>query len=288
MSKKLIAGAGVVASFAVALAPLATFADTVSPSDQHTDQLVLTVLPSCAFGSPTTRQNIDGVGHDNGTGDYAASATTSGTEYNISATVWNETTQATSDASGALHDGSGNTEDHNTGDIDSTGYGILVGEGGVSATNGLANPSEHTVHRSMLAGTKTDTFAQTTLTVVCNNGGGYSITALATALTNGTTGEDIPVTTDYSATASGYALKTLAVEASNGMSLATSGDPATAVTTVAPTSETILASKNGVSKDAGDTLTITYGVGVKPSQKAATYAGTVTYKLYKGVNGAGA
>ena len=44
MSKKIIAGLGVVAGLAVALAPVATFAMDVS--DQHTDQLVLTVLPS--------------------------------------------------------------------------------------------------------------------------------------------------------------------------------------------------------------------------------------------------
>ena len=49
MSKKLIAGAGVVASLAVALAPLATYADITS-SDIHDDELVITVSSSCTFG----------------------------------------------------------------------------------------------------------------------------------------------------------------------------------------------------------------------------------------------
>ena len=280
MSKKLIAGAGVVASFAVALAPLATFADTVTPSDQHTDELVVTVLPSCTFGSASknTSPYPSGIEHDGSTGNYGANAADSNYAANgkISATAWNTTQTAEASASVADSDEGG----HNADDVASTGYGIN-GEGGVLAAN--ENASEHTVHRSMLAGTTTDTFAQTTMWVVCNNGGGYSITAQAVALTDGaqTSPKTIAVQS-YSATQSGYLLKAITTaDESGAMTIGTAAD-------VAPTNETIIATKNSVSKEAGDSLTVTYGMGISSAQEADTYAGKVTYKLYKGVNGAGA
>ncbi|MBQ3294412.1 hypothetical protein IJG98_01620 [Candidatus Saccharibacteria bacterium] len=277
MSKKLIAGAGVVASFAIALAPLATFADTVNPSDQHTDKLILTVLPSCTFGSAARTESgapdyfVSGITHDNSEGNYAAD-TANGTK---SATAWTtaETTTGTAGATDSTDSG-----DHNTAVLDSTGYGVLEGEGGVTSTNGRTNASHHTVHRSMLAGTSTANFATTTLYVVCNNGGGYSVTSTATALSNGTVAEDIPVVaaSGYSDTTSGYN-GIVSVETSNGM---------TRVADIVQNGETIIATKAGVSKDDGDSVTIEYGAGIKSSQKADTYVGTVTYKLYKGVNGA--
>jgi len=285
MSKKLIAGAGVVASFAVALAPLATFATQASnPSDVHTDQLVLTVLPSCTFGSAAknTSPYPSGITHNNSQGDYGADGTTANEPYTHGATAWNNgdstSTPTASDTSGALHDGSGNTEDHNTGDIASTGYGV-EGEGMATSTNGLANSSEHTVHRSMLAGTTTDTFASTTMWVVCNNGEGYSVSATATSLSDGAAQDPktIPVSATYSAAASGYNLKSI-----------TSTSEGTAMTiptasAVAPSSETVIATHAGASDEDGDSLTVVYGVGVATSQEANTYAGTVTYKLYKGI-----
>ena len=76
MSKKLIAGAGVVASLAVALAPLATFADNVT---SHTDTLRLTIPPVCTLGTVT-----------NGVPDSATDATT-----HPSGSTWTTTTAAT-------------------------------------------------------------------------------------------------------------------------------------------------------------------------------------------------
>ncbi len=280
MSKKLIAGAGVVASLAVALAPLATFADTVNPSDQHTDELVVTVLPSCTFGSASknTTPYPSGIEHDNSTSSYGANAADSNYAAGgkISATAWNET--QTAEAAQSVH--ATDEGGHNADDVASTGYGIN-GEGGVLAAN--ENSSEHTVHRSMLAGTTTDTFAQTTMWVVCNNGEGYSITAQAEALSDGaqTSPKTIAVQS-YSATQSGYLLKAITTADESGtMTIGTAAD-------VAPTNETIIATKNGVSKEAGDSLTVTYGMGISSAQEADTYAGKVVYKLYKGVNGAGA
>ncbi|MBQ6130357.1 hypothetical protein IJI72_01545 [Candidatus Saccharibacteria bacterium] len=278
MSKKLIAGAGVVASFAVALAPLATFATVAqNASDQHTDELVVTVLPSCTFGSASkdTSPYPSGIEHDGSTGNYGANAADSSYAAGgkISATAWNTTQTTEASASVADSDEGG----HNADDVASTGYGIN-GEGGVLAAN--ENASEHTVHRSMLAGTTTDTFAQTTMWVVCNNGDGYTVTATAVALEDGaqTSPKTIPVNGSYSASSSGYTLKTI-VAGNNGMTVASN------VEALSTYSNTTIASKAGVSAENGDSLTVTYGMGIASAQEADTYAGKVTYKLYKGVNG---
>lgn len=270
MSKKLIAGAGVVASFAIALAPLATFATDGVVSDQHTDKLVLTVLPSCTFGSVS--KSASGIAHDDSTDNYGADGSST-TQSTITATAWN--TDSTTDEVDSV---SAHTSDV----TDSTGYGILDNEGGLTTTNHeeLANHSKHTVHRSMLAGTTTATFAQTAMTVYCNNGGGYSITGQATALAG--TSTNIPVNNTYSASVSGYNLATLAV---SGGSLALEQVSSANVTHAEPTSETVLAHSSTVTAETGDTLTVTYGMGVSSNQQADTYVGTVTYKLYKGVNG---
>ena len=131
----------------------------------------------------------------------------------------------------------------------------------------------------MLAGTSTDTFAKTKMTIICNNAGGYSVTATATALTNGTAAEDIAVNTAYGTSTDNYAtsaynLKTINV--STGVTGATGPQ--------APTTEGIIAKKTSVTADNGDSVEVIYGMGIKSAQKSATYAGTVTYKLYKGVN----
>ena len=283
MSKKLIAGAGVVASFAIALAPLATFAANGVVSDQHADELVVTVLPSCTFGS--AKKTTDdaayfpgGITHDS----YGA-----GTPEGITATSWNITDGGTDTGN---HDSS---TDHFSGaghvDVASTGYGTNPGEGGAHAASGTEgqegyvasnlNASEHTVHRSMLAGTSTDTFAQTTMYVVCNNGGGYTVTSTAEALSNGTESIGLVAANAISPDASGY----------NGIVTVETGDNANGMTRIADvvqTNETIIATKSGVSKENGDSLTVTYGMGIASSQKADTYAGKVTYKLYKGLNSA--
>ena len=275
MSKKLIAGAGVVASFAVALAPLATFATQAgTPSDTHADELVLTVLPSCTFGSiaKSTTPYPGGITHDGSTGNYGADGTVADERETHSATAWNTT--ATAEAASGTDEGG-----HNADDVASTGYGTLNGEGGVNATNGLANASEHTVHRSMLAGTTTNTFASTTMWVVCNDGEGYSVSATAVPLSDGAQSnpKEIPVSASYSATSSGYALKAItSASAGTAMTIPTAAD-------VAPTSETVIATHAGVSDEAGDSLTVVYGVGVAASQEADTYAGKVTYKLYRGI-----
>ncbi|MBQ1528030.1 hypothetical protein IIZ77_00075 [Candidatus Saccharibacteria bacterium] len=200
MSKKLIAGAGVVASLAVALAPLATFATRAeNASDEHTDQLIVTVPATCTFGSYTkgTTPYPGGITHDDYTGTYAA------TTGQYGATAWD--TDATAETTPwANHPDV--ESDHNGADVASTGYPSLAAD--IVITGGTANASKHTVHRTMMAGSTTDTFAQTTMYIVCNKGDGYTVTATPAAnLTDST--NNIPLVATYSATQSGYNLKTI-------------------------------------------------------------------------------
>ena len=144
MSKKLIAGAGVVASFAVALAPLATFAaDATWNSDQHTDTLNVTVLPTCAFGAANANPVVTGVTHN------AASATP--LDNSTNAASW---TAADTDNLGMTPDAAAQTEHKGT---DVAAYSIY-------------------------AGTADDNMGTTTLTVVCNRGNGYKIKVVAGTL----------------------------------------------------------------------------------------------------------
>lgn len=83
MSKKLIAGAGVVASLAVALAPLATFA-TQAQTAQKTDRLSLTLNATCNLSLS------DSYEHANGSGTWSTNT--------LSATVVNGTTYNTTNS----------------------------------------------------------------------------------------------------------------------------------------------------------------------------------------------
>lgn len=165
MSKKLIAGAGVVASLAVALAPLATFATIGSSADSHTDELVVTVPVTCAFGNAAN--NIAGVGHTA-----------------VPDTTWSEAVGA---------------DAYTTDDVADDKLGF------VTPGTADAHASENTAFRNIAAGTTNDAFAKTTLTVVCNNADGYTIKAVAGNLIGATdTNVNIPVAASYSTSASGY------------------------------------------------------------------------------------
>ena len=61
MSKKFIAGAGVVAGLAVALAPLATFAEQVQTATK-TDHLALTLAATCNLSLNDSYTHADGTG----------------------------------------------------------------------------------------------------------------------------------------------------------------------------------------------------------------------------------
>lgn len=243
MSKKLIAGAGVVASFAIALAPLATFAaDATWDSDQHTDTLNVTVLPTCAFGAATATP-IDGITHN--TNPSAANGPTVGTpDPAISKDANNATwVDGNDNHLGMTPDAAGQTP----------------------------NATTDTAYYRIFAGTADASMGTTTLTVVCNQNNGYKIFTQAANLSDGAqTPSTIPIVAagDASATASGYTIA-VADDESTGATLAQVTD-ATKIATV---------TSNAASAVDGDSYTYTYGIGVAPTQKAATYTGNVVYTL---------
>ena len=240
MSKRIIAGLGVVAGLAVALAPVATFA-TDTESDQHTDTLNITVLPSCTFGSATLPLDpVSGISHTAGS---TVAATDGGT-----APTWSTVTAS---------DGTGRTPDN------------------ASGTN--ANKSVDKLTYSMFAGTTRDDLGTTTMKIVCNNNLGYEVKAALGTLQEWennaavSEGATIAPSASYSASVSGYAL--FGVAQTGGVTVDAQAKHATA----APTR---IAHKAGVTTaETGDSITVTYGIGVKPDQKAATYQGDVVYTL---------
>ena len=242
MSKKLIAGAGVVASLAVALAPLATFA-TGEPRTV-VDNLNITINGSCEFGHDFTDGNIT---------DIKGVTRTDGTA------AWGANTSSE--------------------DTPKTGDGTFV--------NGT---STDTATATMEAGTKAASFATTIMRVYCNKDGGYRVKLTATNLEreasdaaaitpagSSTIGAfDVAAATQsiYNITPTLVSGTSAAME--NGF---TSGSEATGLNTTANTPFF----KNAAATDnAGDVVTVVYGVGLKKTQPAGTYTGSVTYTLTEG------
>ena len=247
MSKKLIAGAGVVASLAVALAPLATFAThRNTASDTHTDTLIVNVPASCAFGSASA--SIAGVSHD---GKASWSATTD-------------------DMKGLTPDrelGQEETPDprtrHDSTDTFSAAYTVYAG-----------------TKEDELAKTTLTVYCNDTTQA-------YTLTAELNPLTHTDTTTTIAPNASYSEIASGYAIYSVTKGANNvgDITSAVSADGTTKFGTA--TTETAIAQSpsSGDAKiySTGDTYTMQYGIGVATNQKAGTYTGTVEYNLYQGI-----
>ncbi|MBR2587330.1 hypothetical protein IKE71_03095 [Candidatus Saccharibacteria bacterium] len=169
MSKKLIAGAGIVASLAVALAPLATFAaDAAYNSDVHTDTLNVNVLPTCAFGAANATPVVTGVAHNNASNTPLVNGTNSAT--------WSVVT---------ANDNLGMTPD---------------------AAEQTEHPSADSAAYSIYAGTADDNMGTTTLKVVCNQPNGYKIKVTAGELAQGT--DKISPIASPSASTTGYKITT--------------------------------------------------------------------------------
>ena len=269
MSKKLIAGAGVVASFAIALAPLATFAEVGRAgwtSDQHTDRFLITVEPACAFGSANTDLTIAGVTHN---------ATTAATGTDNGTATWTANVDASNDASAA---------NSNTSNILNKGRTL-------DKDGGTAYEQTDRAAYSIYGGTEKAGFATTTLTVICNQENGYEITAVMSNLSDGdvTSPTYINANASYSAGQSGYAIDSVVADThATGTVQGTFGTAKSAPTTE---SAGLIVQASDVSyvdtttaTNSGDKYTITYGIGVAPTQKATTYKGNVTYKLYQRID----
>ena len=277
MSKKLIAGLGVVAGLAVAMAPVATFAtDYVNPRG-HQDKLSVTIETTCAFGYKVGSTEV-----------IPAGSHTNGTITGYNGTIQGDTaaTQADTPTSGKAA---------------GKGYGAWDNSGAFTAydipATGDPTVSTDTAYGIMENNTYNDDFAETTLKIVCNNENGYTLTATATDLTKASSTAKITTGGHTSSTAdSKWSYKLAATDrtdlqegdkgygqtnaqtlkdASTSWSTALTGVETQLMTTTGSGSS----EKNGPTASDGDWFTVTYGVGVNSTQAAGTYEGTITYIL---------
>ena len=259
MSKKLIAGAGVVASFAIALAPLATFADSTInnfTSDEHNDELNITINPACAFGNVVDGTVTKGIAHTAG-----ASVPTM------------------DDAAGAWTP---------NGDTNSNGLGRVPDKSSGTYGTSNANISTDSFAYTVYAGTTRDDMATTALTIFCNSSKGYTLNAETEDLlewnsTSGAAvsgGEKIEANTTFDASTTGYGIVSVNVGASG----ATTSYASTRFANSAQGGGEIAYKATSADVDNGDTITMTYGLGVSSGQKAGLYKGKVIYTLFQGVN----
>lgn len=272
MSKKLIAGAGVVASFAIALAPLATFATTPAAGSEYVsqlDKLSVTIEPYCSFG----------FAFKDGSTTTAHGSHTSGTTGSTAATTIKDTTTYPSATYGA-----GN------GKWTSTELSPVV-------STAAPDTAPETAYGVMENGTYNLEFAKTTLTVVCNNRAGYSITASSEALTDDanavsdTFAQTAAAPTGAASTwsfqfqkATGFALNNRTLTGSAGSDaawLSATAEGGLEVAHMAPTTTGEAQSQNpsAATTAAGDSYDATYAVGVSPTMPAGTYSGEILYTL---------
>lgn len=300
MSKRIIAGAGVVAGLAVALAPVATFATDFLYPNKHQDRLSVTIEKVCSFGydytdgdDVTTGLHTDGDGTntDKGTGTVHGTAAdadkTAGKNYG----KWDVTEGAVSAYDEVLGDEDGTEGEQALYSAYNGAYGS--GTSGAKSTTVVTD----TAYGIMENNTANATFAKTKLNIVCNNAKGYTLTAISTDLTssglnpiaqtnsaptagtsnwtfkvspvaNGATTPETPATTDD---------RTITVTGETSSYSAPWQNAKSGITIVsaAPAS----AGKTAASFRDGDAYEITYGVGLSTNQEAGTYEGTITYTL---------
>lgn len=259
MSKKLIAGAGVVASMAVALAPLATFAAPQTNPRGITDTLSVTIEKLCSFGY--TAGSVAPGAHVNGTAITGTDLSSTYTDTPIS----------------------GKTAGGSYGKWDSltlTAYDIPA--------TGEPTKSGQTAYGVMETGTNNPLFAQTKMVIFCNDKDGYTLTATPHNLVAADSNNSANIVAGGygdSVTTSTWGYKFAETDRSretgaptNENSLVTAAESwnanATATNVIAQTSDVAHPTNNY-----GDAWTVTYGVSVASNLPADTYAGTIDYLL---------
>ena len=254
MSKKLIAGAGVGASCASALAPLATFATGTTNPRGITDTLNVTIEKVCSFGYKQGATQVVSLGSH-----------TDGSEL------------STDNISGTQADtpSNGKTAGMGYGKWDSTtltAYDIPAG--------GEPTKSGETAYAVMETGTNNPNFAKTTMNIVCNNKDGYTLTATPSALTGETNGETI-VAAGYgdSVTTSTWGYKFAAATGSDNTNTLTNAAQTWNANASAAQVITLTSGAGVATKATGDSFTITYGVSVATNLSADTYEGSIDYLL---------
>ncbi|MBQ3430824.1 hypothetical protein IJG20_01830 [Candidatus Saccharibacteria bacterium] len=302
MSKKLIASAGVVASLAVALAPLATFATNSYYPNTHQDRLSVTIEEVCSFGHTYANGDVVHPGsHTDGTG--LGSPAETGTEANTPTTGIN----AGKSYGHWMTDGVDGNDDGDYEDDGDTAPAALSVATAYDTQDTTSNPNvpsvaptnttvlTDTAYGVMETNTVNNTFAKTTLAIICNTSNGYKIIAEPDANLVKTANTDpIPFVGNNamtSATSSAYnfyatdtttTADTDITSVNSGVSTAGAGGAIEVAknaygTALADTG--IIATQNGATSTLGDRLTITYGVAVDANQEAGTYQGVITYTL---------
>lgn len=247
MKSLKIAALGV-AAFGLAALPVAgVFAEAGTPTIKHQDQLEITVNPVCTLGA----MNADGT--------YV------------------------SESDNTTHENGTNTNPQ----INTTGYGNATVAGGVwndGTFNGTAGYRTDTLAITMQPGTKYENIGTTTMTVLCNNFDGYTISAVGTALTNasGTSGKNtigVGDGADWDAATSASFWSFFAADASTeGSEITVDEDYEDAA--AAPDTSTEIAKREAASDLNGSSkIKITYGAGINNAQESGTYTGTMTYTL---------
>ena len=305
---KIIAGAGVVAGFAVALAPVATFATGSYYPNTHQDKLNVTIEEVCSFGHTYADGTVVNPGsHTDGTG-LGSPAETGTVE---------DTPESGIDAGKSYgkwlhHDNYDSNEDSDyedegewaKGDAQSlaTAYDVQDQSGGSGNYVPSTDPTNttavfDTAYGVMETNTVNNAFAHTTLAIICNSSAGYKIVAAPDANLVKTAATDpIPFDGDNGMTSASdsaynfYASDVTTIAdtvittagATSGVSSQGAGgaiEVAKGAYTTDLANTGIIATQGGATSTLGDRLKITYGVAIDANQEAGTYEGAIVYTL---------
>lgn len=239
MKSLKIAALGV-AAFGLAALPVAgVFAANGDGIMKHKDELTVNILPVCTLGTLDEGGKVKQ--YTPGDGKNATSETAA-----VAA-------------------------DDNTSHTAANGSWV---EGNVSGngTSGIEGYRTDIYSVTMQPGTENASIATTTFTIRCNNTNGYTLSATPDAnLVNPTgseTGKNIPFAANGTGTTTSWWKMTVSADAS-----LTPTSPSTATATT-------IATKGSVGNiDAGENVTVTYGVGLNKNQESGSYTGSVIYTL---------
>lgn len=338
MSKAKIVASVAASAVLAGLPAVATFAeagDINNPSAQ-TDELRVTVPVACEFGFWAGQPTVALGSHTNGSNNngswttHAMTITPSSTERIASAKVVDKVALANaleadlstgSDSTYTLNYAEGKwVVDGTTTDV--TAFISVVNqpdksptaadtltvavEETASSTTALATGYD-ILSGTLMAGTKSENFGQTTLNVVCNNAEGYHITSEATNLI-GKDKEGATITSPAHDIVMGNALvddsgnpkstwsyklveKDADMDIVNGVfpnfvqgtSSSTPSDWAAPTATAKPILKNEAANAFGPDTQVTtESATFRYGVGVSSQQEAGVYTGHITYRLIAG------
>ena len=126
-----------------------------------------------------------------------------------------------------------------------------------------------TLSGTLTNGSNTNNYGSTTMTVVCNNQAGWQVTVAAAPLAGQDSGQSIAPNASHSATQTGYSWTVSKADVDGSLTVPEGKQD----------SNGQVASLTSTTDAAGETFTVTYGVGISETQAADTYTGNVVYTL---------